>query len=91
MFGSQNPPSSSGLLRKLTILRSECFGVFMPPPTNIATYTSFLAPVQPVSNGLFGEHFFEASTSSARFLTGSLSRFNCRDRMLLRNFSRGRS
>src|SRR5258708_7308337 len=29
MFGNQKPPSSSGLLRKLTILRSECLTSFM--------------------------------------------------------------
>src|ERR1700722_16165931 len=29
MFGSQNPPSSSGLFRKLTIFLRECLGVFI--------------------------------------------------------------
>src|ERR1035437_10252734 len=29
MFGSQKPPSSSELLRNVTILRRECLGVFM--------------------------------------------------------------
>ena len=32
MFGSQNPLSTSELFRNVTILRSECFGVFITSP-----------------------------------------------------------
>src|SRR6267142_1282388 len=53
MLGSQKPPSSSGLLRKETILRKECFGVFTRTPSYVSQHLSATRQiVRPGKSGL---------------------------------------
>lgn len=63
MFGSQNPPSSSGFFRNETIFRSECFGVFMisfrwPPLWSVVLQnrTSIVYPFD-FESFLFGDSY----------------------------------